>query len=96
MNKTPKQIIEEIRNEFDYEIYDGETATEEILSEIIGKAVEWYDTDYDDGIDDDESEDSYVMKSCFSTKDNEYVIRIYYGDVTEKIGCVDVCYKPRN
>lgn len=96
MNKTPEQIEREIRNEFIFEIYDGETATEEILTEIIGKAVEWYDTDYDDGIDDDESEDSYVMKSCFSTKDNEYVIRFYYGDVTDKIGCVDVFHNPRN
>lgn len=95
MNKTPEQIKNEIRNEFICEIYDGETATEEILTEIIGKEVEWYDTDYDDGID-DESEDSYVMKSCFSTKDSEYVIRIYYGNVTEEIGCVDVFYKPRN
>lgn len=95
MNKTPEQIEKEIRNKFVCEIYDGETATEEILTEIIGKAVEWYDTKYDDGIDDNESEDSYVMKSCFSTKDDEYEIHIYYGDVTEEIGCVDVFHRPQ-
>ena len=44
----------------------------------------------DDGVDDDECEDEYIMKSCFSTKDDKIIVRIFYGDVTEEIGYVSV------
>ena len=90
MGKTFEQIEREIQREFIGGRYDGETATEEILTEIVGQSVEHYDTCIDDGVDGDETEDMYVMKSCFSTKDDEIFIRIYYGDVTEEIGYVSV------
>ena len=90
MEKTFEQIKREIEQEFIGGRYDGETATEEILTEIIGRSVEHYDTCIDDGVDGDETEDCYVMKSCFSTKDDKIVVRIFYGDVTEEIGYVSV------
>lgn len=90
MSKTFEQIKREIEQEFIGSRYDGVTATEEILTNIIDKSVEWDDTCIDDGADGDETEDSYVMKSVFSTTDDKIVVRIYYGDVTEEIGYVSV------
>lgn len=88
MKKTFEQISREIRETFVNEVYDGVTYTEEILTEIVGKNVSMYDSKIDDGVDDDE--DNYVMCDCFSTDDNSITIRIYYGDETRVIGCVDV------
>lgn len=90
MNKTFEQIKREIENEFIGGNYDGITATEEILTEIVGQSVEHYDTCIDDGADGDETEDSYVMKACFSSEDESITIRIFYGDVTKEIGYVSV------
>ena len=89
MNKTFDQIKQEIEREFIGGRYDGISATEEILSNIVGQAVKHYDTCIDDGADGDETEDVYVMKACFSNENN-ITIRIFYGDVTEEIGYVDV------
>ena len=50
----------------------------------------WYDTVIDDGADDDETEDQYVMRACFESERGDVVVRVYYGDVTEEIGYVDV------
>lgn len=90
MKKTFEQLRDEIQREFIGGRYDGVTATEEILTQIIGKSVDWYDRVIDDGADGDETEDTYVMKDCFATKDDSVVIRIYYGNVTEEIGYVSV------
>ena len=89
MNKTFKQIKQEIEREFIGGRYNGISATEEILSNIVGQAVKHYDTCIDDGVDEDETEDTYVMRACF-TNENNITIRIFYGDVTEEIGYVDV------
>ena len=89
MNKTFDQIKQEIEREFIGGHYDGINATEEILSNIVGQAVKHYDTCIDDGVDEDEAEDTYVMRACF-TNENNITIRIFYGDVTEEIGYVDV------
>lgn len=89
MSKTFDQIKQEIEREFIGGRYDGISATEEILSNIIGQAVKHYDTCIDDGADGDETEDTYVMRACF-TNENNITIRIFYGDVTEEIGYVDV------
>lgn len=89
MKKTFEQISREIQETFVDEIYDGVTDTEEILTEIVGKNVSMYDSKIDDGADDDE-DDNYVMCDCFSTDDDSITIRIYYGDETRVIGCVDV------
>ena len=70
--------------------YMGCDDTERLLSEIVGRKVSWYDTVIDDGADDDETEDQYVMRACFSTDRDDIIIRVYYGDLTEEIGYVDV------
>lgn len=89
MSKTFDQIKQEIEREFIGGRYDGISATEEILSNIVGQAVKHYDTCIDDGADGDETEDTYVMKACFSNENN-ITIHIFYGDVTEEIGYVSV------
>lgn len=90
MSKTLEQLRKEIQRKFIGGRYYGINATEEILTNIIGKSVECYDSAIDDGVDGDETEDTYVMKDCFTTKDYSVVIRIYYGNVTEEIGYVSV------
>jgi hypothetical protein len=87
MSKTFEQIKREIEQEFNGGHYDGVTATEKILTEIVGQSVDFYDTCIDDGVD---GEDTYVMKDCFVSKDDSVVVRIYYGNVTEEIGYVSV------
>lgn len=89
MSKTFDQIKQEIEREFIGGRYNGISATEEILSNIVGQAVKHYDTCIDDGVDEDETEDTYVMRACF-TNENNITIRIFYGDVTEEIGYVNV------
>ena len=44
----------------------------------------------DDGVDEDETEDNYVMKDCFEFENSDLTVRIYYGDVTREIGYVEV------
>ena len=90
MSKTFDQIKQEIEREFIGGRYDGITATEMILTKIVGQSVDFYDTYIDDGVDGDETEDTCVMKDCFATKDDSVVVRIYYGNVTEEIGYVSV------
>ena len=70
--------------------YMGITDTAELLTKMVGRNVSHYDTCIDDGADDDETEDTYVMRACFATDNDDTIIRIYYGDVTEEIGYVDV------
>lgn len=70
--------------------YWGVDGIEEYLEEITGHKAEWYDTDIDDGADDDETEDTYVMKACFEIADINTIVRVYYGDVTKEIGYVQV------
>lgn len=70
--------------------FPGIQETEKLLTKIVGIPVTWYDTCIDDGADDDETEDQYVMRACFSSENDEVIVRVYYGDVTEEIGYVDV------
>ena len=83
-------LKQKIENEFIGGHYEGDEETEKILSKIVGKPVKCYDTKIDDGVDDDETEDEYIMKSCFSTEDDKIIVGIYYGDVTDEIGYVNV------
>ena len=85
MNLTKK-----IQTEFIGSDYKGVSETEKILSDICGEPITWYDTCIDDGADNDETENQYVMKACFSNNNDSIIIRIYYGNVTEEIGYVDV------
>lgn len=70
--------------------YPGTLETEELLTELIGKEMRCYDVVIDDGADDDETEDQYVMRACFTDDRGSITVRVYYGDVTEEIGYVDV------
>lgn len=70
--------------------FQGCLATEEILEELTGMKARCYDQYIDDGADDDETEDQYVMCASYQLEDGRTTIRIYYGDVTFEIGYVDV------
>lgn len=83
-------LTEKIQTELIGSRFDSITETEEILTKLVGKNVSWYDSNIDDGVDDDETEDAYVMRDAFSTDDDKINIRIYYGDVTREITYVSV------
>lgn len=87
MNKTFSQIKTEIYDKLVDTEYGGIDYTEKLLSEIIGKTVEVYDSKIDDGADGD---DDYVMLDAFTTSDRSIDILIFYGDCTLDIGCVEV------
>ena len=87
MKKKFEQIKREIQDALCGTLYEGETATEEILTRIVGREVEWYDSSIDDGADGD---DDYVIKDCYSTKDDKIIVRIYFGNCTREIGYVSV------
>ena len=74
-----------------YEIYNaliGENIddAEDILSQF-GK-VRFVDESIDDGIDDDDSEDEYVMMRSYDV--GKIHVRIYYGDNSGLIGCINI------
>ena len=83
-------LTEKIQSAFIGAKYPGINAIEEELSDLTGMKMIWYDTCIDDGADGDETEDQYVMRACFENVSGSLVVRIYYGDVTEEIGYVDV------
>ena len=68
------------------ELYLDEDDMSMKLTDILGGSWKEYDTKIDDGCDEDE-EDEYVMVSCFESTKNE-IVKVYYGDITMKIGCV--------
>jgi hypothetical protein len=82
--------IQEITDElFDviYQDYDG-VSVEDILKQVehlIGKELIQYDEKIDNGIDDKECEDEYVICSCYSTKDDDFTLKIYFGNNTQQI-----------
>ena len=61
MNKTFEQIKQEIEREFIGGRYDGISATEEILTNIVGQSVKHYDTKISDGVDEDETDFNKVF-----------------------------------
>ena len=83
-------LTEKIQTELIGSRFDSITETEEILTQLVGKNVSWYDSNIDDGVDDDETEDTYIMRDAFSTNDDKIIIRIYYGNVTGEITYVSV------
>ena len=80
--------IQEITDElFDviYQDYDG-VSVEDILKQVehlIGQELIEYDQKIDNGIDDEE--DTYLICSCYSTKDDDFTLKIYYGNNTQRI-----------
>lgn len=87
MNKNIKELVEET---FIGANYNGDEETEKELSNLLGGKWRCYDTKIDDGVDDDETEDEYVMVSCFENEQGNVDILIYYGDVTDEITYVQV------
>lgn len=85
-----KEVSDRVIGKFVGAKYQGESTTISELKEITGLEFTCYDAGIDDGADDDETEDKYVMKACFSTEDDHLFVRVYYGDVTGEIGYVDV------
>ena len=85
-----ERITNKVQGEFIGAKYLGCTWAEEELTRIVGRPIAQYDECIDDGVDDDETEDQYVMRACFSDESSRLTIRIYYGDVTREIGYVDV------
>lgn len=77
--------MEDIKDKI-YDALIGESIDDakDILSEF--GEVSFVDEKIDDGSDDED--DNYVMMRSYDV-DNLYV-RIYYGDNTREIGCVDV------
>ena len=70
--------------------FPGVDDLERELTGLVGQEMVWYDTVIDDGADDDETEDQYVMRACFESERQDIIVRVYYGDVTEEIGYVEV------
>ena len=85
------EITEKIQNHFIGAKNLGIEWAKTELESLVGNKCECYDSCIDDGADDDETEDTYVMRDCFTFEDSNLVVRIYYGDVTREIGYVDVC-----
>ena len=83
-------LKEKIETTFIGSDWKGEEETAETLKEIVGLKCECYDTGIDDGVDDDESDDAYIMYASFRFENSPLVVRIVYGDVTEEIGDVEV------
>jgi hypothetical protein len=65
----------------------NETACE--LSALLGVDVQFCDSRIDDGADDDEPEDCYVMRATFDVAHGK-TVRVYYGDVTREIGYITI------
>lgn len=66
-------------------------SAEESLS-IYGK-VHFCDEKIDDGIDDEDSEDEYLMMQSYylvTSDDNTHYIRIYFGDNTRIISYIQI------
>lgn len=76
----------------EYDEYCGDTDMEEKLSKILGTEVRCYDRGIDNAL--DSEDDNYLMKSCFECKafGKDITIRMYYGDVTEIISCIQIDY----
>ena len=83
-------LKEKIETTFIGSDWKGEEETAEILKEIVGLKCKCYDAGIDDGVDDDESDDAYIMYASFRFENSPLVVRIVYGDVTEEIGDVEV------
>ena len=85
-----KELTTKIQTTFIGSDWRGEEETAEILNEIVGLKCECYDADIDDGVDNDESEDTYIMYASFRFENSPLVVSIIYGDVTEEICYVEV------
>ena len=83
-------LTEKIQTAFIGGKYQGVEAMKTELAELLGQPMYCYDQWIDDGADDDETEDQYIKGVGFISEDLDITVRVYYGDVTEEIGYVDV------
>ena len=91
MEKDFEDIIEKIDDLYYNNKIGNLEDVEKQLSEIIGTKMVCYDTTIDDGIDDD-CEDEYIMKSCFSDEDDKIIVRIYYGNNSDVVTDYSIDY----
>lgn len=70
--------------------FTSEEQIEQELTELVGHRAHCYDTKIDDGVDEEDSEDEYVMLSAFEFDGSNIVARVYYGNNTGEIGYVSV------
>ena len=84
---TDEYIKEKLETELIGAKYSA-SMVEDTIQESTGDKGELYDTNIDDGVDDDETEDQYVMKSSFTIGNGTFNVHVYYGDVTNEIGYV--------
>ena len=62
--------------------YQGDEETAKELATLLGGKWRCYDTKISD---DDETEDEYIMVSCFENEQGNVDVLICYGDVTNEI-----------
>lgn len=79
-----------IRDYFNGREFTTEEDIEKELTELVGHKAHCYDTKIDDGVDDEDDEDEYVMLSAFEFDDINIIVRMYYGDVTNEITYITV------
>jgi hypothetical protein len=68
--------------------FKSENSMSNIIKRLSGEIVEDFDTYIDDGADDDDTENDYVMCSVFATR--SYIFRVFYGDIDNIIGYASV------
>ena len=87
-----EKLIEEKIIEFldENDLFLGDKEFEEKLTEVTGYKCRCYDSGIDDGIDDDDCEDDYIMYSSFDFQGLGLILKIYYGNVTDIIGYYEI------
>lgn len=80
-----KRIEELVENAFYGTKYQDDETTEKELEKLLGGKWRCYDEKIDD-----ETEDEYIMVSCFTNKQGNIDVLIYYGDVTNEITYINV------
>lgn len=95
--KIDEYLNENWKSEIAQQLYDrfknfeGCTATEDILTTMIGYNVKCYDQYISDGCDDEY--DRYVLCSAFQIAEIGLIIRFYYGDSTMEIGHIELTFE---
>ena len=84
-----EQLTKNINKELIGARHLGVQWLKDVLNGIAGDTCDMYNSDIDDGADDD-SEDEYVMYDAFTFEKIKVDVIVYYGNVTREIGCVEV------
>lgn len=81
-------IQEKLQTEFINTKFKGVEDMKEKVENLLNEKVLNYDTFIDDGADDDDDENDYIVRTWYKTK--SYMVRFYYGDINMIIGYVSV------